>query len=72
MAAKKVQTALRLPSGVEKDFIRNLLLQDLQQQQQQENDMSFTNSSYVRNVIWKCAWWLYTISKAAIEICSKK
>ena len=41
MAANKVETAIRLPSGVNKDFMRNLLWQHLQQQQQ-ENINQFT------------------------------
>ena len=36
MAANNVKTAFRLPSGVNEDFIRNLIWQH-QQQQQQEN-----------------------------------
>ena len=42
MAANKVETAFRLPSGVNEDFIRNLLWQ-LLQQQQQENINQFTS-----------------------------
>ena len=37
MAAKNVETAFRLPSGVNKDFIRYLLWQHQHQQQQEEN-----------------------------------
>ena len=37
MAAENVKTAFRLPSGVNEDFIKNLLLQHHQQRQQQEN-----------------------------------
>ena len=44
MAANKVETAFRLPSGINGDFIRNLLWQHLQQQQQQENINQFTSS----------------------------
>ena len=44
MAANKVETAFRLPSGINEDFIRNLLWQHLQQQQQQENINQFTSS----------------------------
>ena len=36
MVADNVKTAFRLPSGVNEDFIRNLIWQH-QQQQQQEN-----------------------------------
>ena len=43
MAANKVETPLRLPSGVNEDFIRNLLWQHLQQQQQ-ENINQFTSA----------------------------
>ena len=37
MAAENVKTAFCLPSGVNEDFIRNLLWQHQQQRQQQEN-----------------------------------
>ena len=36
MAANNVKTAFRLPSGVNKDFIRNLIWQHRQQQQHQK------------------------------------
>ena len=42
MAANKVEAAFRLPSGVNEDFIRNVLWQHLQQQQQQ-NINKFTS-----------------------------
>ena len=42
MAANKVETAMCLPSGVSKGFMRNLLWQHLQQQQQ-ENINQFTS-----------------------------
>ena len=42
MAANKVETAFRLPSGVNEDFIRNLSWQHLQKQQQ-ENISQFTS-----------------------------
>ena len=41
MAANKVESAFRLPSRVNEDFIRNLLWQHLQEQQQ-ENINQFT------------------------------
>ena len=37
MAADNVETAFRLPGGVNEDFIKNLLWQHHQQQQRQEN-----------------------------------
>ena len=37
MAANNVKTAFRLPSGVNEDFIRNLIWQHQQQQQHQKN-----------------------------------
>ena len=37
MAADSVETAFRLPTGINEDFIRNLIWQHQQQQQQQEN-----------------------------------
>ena len=37
MAADNVKTALRLPSRVNEDFIRNLIWQHQQQQQHQQN-----------------------------------
>ena len=37
MAAGNVKTAFRLPSGVNEDFIRNLIWQHHQQQQHQKN-----------------------------------
>ena len=37
MAANNVKTAFRLPSRVNKDFIRNLIWQHHQQQQHQKN-----------------------------------
>ena len=37
MAAVNVKTAFRLPSGVNEDFIRNLIWQHQQQQQQENN-----------------------------------
>ena len=43
MAANKVEAAFRLPSGVNKDVVRNLLWQYLEQQQQ-ENINQFTSS----------------------------
>ena len=42
MAANQVETAFRLPNGVKEDFIRSLLWQHLQQQQQ-ENINRFTS-----------------------------
>ena len=42
MAVSKVETAFRLPSGVNEDFVRNLLWQYLQQQYQ-ENINQFTS-----------------------------
>ena len=42
MAANKVETTFRLSSGVNEDFLRNLLWQHLQQQQQ-ENINQFTS-----------------------------
>ena len=38
MAANNVETVFRLPSGVNEEFIRNLLWQHQQQQHQQENN----------------------------------
>ena len=43
MAANKVEAAFRLPSGANKDVVRNLLWQYLEQQQQ-ENINQFTSS----------------------------
>ena len=43
MAATKVEKAFRLPSGVNEDFIRNLLWHYLEHQQQQENINQFTS-----------------------------
>ena len=37
MAANNVKTAFRLPSGVKEDFIRNLIWQHQEQQQQYKN-----------------------------------
>ena len=56
MAADNVETAFRLPSGVNKDFITNLVWQHQQQQQQpeiinqqqQENINQFTSEGVLK------------------------
>ena len=58
MAADNVKTAFRLPSEVNEDFIRNLILEHRQQQQNQKistnNSKIPTNSHQVfRNIHWQ-------------------
>ena len=53
MAANNVKTAFRVPSGVNEDFIRNLMWQhrqqqqreNINQQQQQQNINQFTSEN---------------------------
>ena len=50
MAADNVKIAFRLPSGVNEDFIRNLIWQPQQQQQHQENNHQQQNNQFTEGV----------------------